>query len=314
MRQMLRPAPAIEVFNRYSRRTETEAVYGEDWLRWTYETPVGRLALAVMVKRAWFSRWYGWRMSRPGSAARVVPFVERYGIDSGEFVRPVSAFASFNEFFIRQLKPSARPVARDVTMLVFPADGRHLGFEDVGAADRFYVKGQSLDLLDLLQDRELARRFAHGTLVISRLCPVDYHRFHFPCDGLAHRPRLIDGHFFSVNPVALARNLGYLARNKRFVTVVDDTPVGTVVMCEVGATCVGTIVHTTSSGPVIKGAEKGFFQFGGSCVVTLFEPRRVVLADDLTRHSADGRELYARMGDQMGMVANDGVQQSRFHA
>lgn len=296
----------IAVYNRYSNQVEGEEVYGERWLRWVYEHPVGRVTLAAIVKRRWFSRWYGWRMSRPASAARVRPFVERYRVDAGEFLDPIETYRSFNEFFCRRLKPTARPIAPDPATVVFPADGRHLGFADLAATDRFYAKGQSFDVAALVGDAALARRFDRGTIVISRLCPVDYHRFHFPCAGSASEPRLISGHLYSVNPIALRRNLRYLAENKRMVTLMDDTAVGLVCMVEIGATCVGSIVQTAEAGPVAKGAEKGFFRFGGSCIVTLFEPRRVELALDLRRESAAGRELYAHMGDTLGKAAATG--------
>lgn len=295
------PAP-IEVFNPARDRVELERVYGERWLRWTYETTAGRLLLWAVVKRAFFSRWYGWRMSRPASAARVRPFLEAYDVDPAEFAEPVGSFASFNDFFSRRLRPPARPIDPGDETVVFPADGRHLGFPTLGAESAVYAKGQRFDLGRLLADEALARRFDGGSLVISRLCPVDYHRFHFPCRGTAGAPRAIAGDLFSVSPIALRRSLNFLLANKRALTVVRDTPCGLVVVLEIGATCVGTIVHSVGEGRVAKGDEKGFFRFGGSCVITLFEPGRVRLAADLVAQTAAGRETYARMGEVMGDV------------
>lgn len=295
------PAGApIEYCNRYTGRIESEPVYGERWLRWTYETVAGRLALACVVKRAWFSRIYGWRMRRPASVGLIRPFIARYHVDTSEFLEPVDSFGSFNAFFVRRLRPDARPVCAEADAVVFPADGRHLGFADVGAAEGIYVKGQRLDVAGLLRDHELGRRFARGVMVISRLCPLDYHRFHFPCDGRAGAPRWVPGHLLSVSPIALRRSLGALVENKRAITAIDVPGRGLVVMIEIGATCVGSIVHTQGAGVVRRGQEKGYFAFGGSCVVTLFEPGRVRLADDLLAHSLAGRELYARMGDRLG--------------
>ena len=67
----------IQFFNRYTGEVETEVVYGEQWLRFILFNPFGKIALHTVAKRAWFSRWYGWRMSRSGSAARVRPFIEQ---------------------------------------------------------------------------------------------------------------------------------------------------------------------------------------------------------------------------------------------
>jgi len=289
----------IEVINRYTGAVETEQVYGERWLRWTYESGAGRLALALVLRRAVFSRVFGWRMSRPASRAKIAPFVRDYGLDPGEFAEAPESYASFNDFFSRRLRAGARPVCGGAGEVAFPADGRHLGIDDVGAATQFYAKGQRFDLATFVGDAALAQRFAGGTMVISRLCPVDYHRFHFPVGGRAQAPVVIDGPLYSVSPIALRRRLAYLVENKRARTLVETADLGGVLVVEIGATCVGTIVHTAGAGEVARGAEKGYFRFGGSCVITLFERGRVHLADDLRAAAAAGRELYARVGDRM---------------
>jgi phosphatidylserine decarboxylase len=107
-----------------------------------------------------------------------------------------------------------------------------------------------------------------------------------------------------VSPIALRRSLDYLVANKRLVSVVDGATSGLVAMVEIGATFVGSIMHTARPGPVAKGEEKGLFRFGGSCVITVFEPGRIELAPDLLAQTKLGRELYARMGDDMGTVAD----------
>jgi phosphatidylserine decarboxylase len=76
------------------------------------------------------------------------------------------------------------------------------------------------------------------------------------------------GRLFSVNPVALRKCLSILWENKRAVTELDTEAFGTVLCVEVGATCVGTIHQTyTPNQKVGKGSEKGYFSFGGSCLV-----------------------------------------------
>jgi phosphatidylserine decarboxylase len=288
----------IEFYNRYTGRLERESIYGEAPLRFAYENPVGRGMLELLVKRGLFSRWYGWRMNQPGSRRRVAPFIANYGLNVSEFADAADSFRSFNEFFFRKLKPEARPVAAEGA--VFPADGRHLGFQNVSEIGGVFVKGQRFDIPALLGDAALAARYREGTLVLSRLCPVDYHRFHFPCAGTPGAPRLINGPLYSVSPVALRRRLAYLWENKRVVTEVVSPDLGTVLLIEIGATNVGSIAQTfTPAQPVAKGAEKGYFKFGGSSTITLFEPGKVKLAEDLIAHSAEQHELYARMGDVM---------------
>lgn len=294
----------IRFFDRERGRLETEQVYGGGWLRLAYGTPFGGLALWALVARPVFSRWYGRRMDRPASAARIAPFIRDFGLDPAEFAAPPESFHTFNEFFTRRLRPEARPVDPAPGSLVFPADGRHLGFARAAAVDAVFVKGQRFDLPRLLGDAELAARFAGGALVLSRLCPVDYHRFHFPAAGTPGGAVAVGGWLRSVSPLALRRRLGILWENRRVVTRLEGGRCGTVLMVEVGATCVGSIQQTYRPGePVAKGAEKGFFAFGGSSVVTLFEPGRVRLAADLLEWSGRRTELCARMGGVMGEVA-----------
>lgn len=294
-------AEPIRYFHRYKQSVETEQVYGGSWLRWTYSTSLGRLSLSLLVKRAIVSRYYGWRMSMRASANRILPFIVNYDLDVDEFAKKPLSFKSFNDFFYRALKPSARPIVPGEQVAVLPADGRHLAFQNVDAAAGFYAKGQQFSLEGFLGDKALAAEFAGGSLLISRLCPVDYHRFHFPVNGTPGEARLINGWLYSVSPIALRQNLSYLWQNKRMVTLVESPEFGRVAVCEIGATMVGSIFQTYVPGrPVVKGAEKGLFKFGGSCVVTIFQRGRVKFDEDLVRQSADGLEVYARMGDRLG--------------
>ncbi len=294
----------IRYFNRHTGVLETEQVYGEGFLRWSYGNPLGALALDAFVKRPLFSAWYGRRMSTPDSAARVAPFIAEYGLNPDDFADAPDSYRSFNEFFYRKLKPAARPIDGDEASVVFPADGRHLGFERASAIGGVFVKGQKFDLPALLGDSKLAARYADGSLVLSRLCPVDYHRFHFPAAGVPGETRTINGPLFSVNPIALRQRLAYLWTNKRTITELKTERFGTVICMEIGATCVGTICQTFTPGrAVMKGEEKGYFAFGGSSTLTLFEPGAVRLETDLLENSAQQTELYARIGSAMGRSA-----------
>lgn len=294
----------IRFFNRHTGTLDTEKVYGEDFLRWTYGNPLGAIALWAMVKRPCFSKWYGRAMSTRGSAGRIAPFITRYGLDPAEFADEPESFRTFNEFFYRKLNPASRPTDPDPSTVVFPADGRHLGFERASSIRNVFVKGQQFNLEKLLGNPDLTAKYQNGTLILSRLCPVDYHRFHFPVDGVPGETRLIDGPLFSVSPIALRRRLAYLWTNKRTITPLVTRQFGTVLLLEIGATCVGSIHQTFTPGiPVRKGQEKGYFAFGGSSTITLFEPGAVTLEADLAERTAELTELYAKVGSRMGHSA-----------
>lgn len=292
---MIPPVQPIQFRNRETGQIDTENVYGEGFLRWAYHHPLGQLALQSFVKRPFFSKWYGRRMNDPKTTARIAPFIADYGLDPAEFEKSPDDFTSFNDFFSRKLKPTARPLAE--SPVVLPADGRHFGFPKASAIDSVFVKGQKFDLRTLLGSDQLAARYQNGPLILSRLCPVDYHRFHFPCAGTPGGTRHFNGSLFSVSPIALRRRLAYLWENKRTLTELRSDDLGTVLCLEIGATCVGSIHQTFTSGrPVEKGAEKGYFAFGGSSTLLLFEPGSVTLADDLVTAGQEGIELYAKMG------------------
>jgi phosphatidylserine decarboxylase len=303
----------IRYWNRSKKTVETEKIYGERWLRLVYGNPLGRLVLWLAVKRALVSLYYGWRMNRRYSAAKILPFVAEYDVNADEFAKSVFAYKTFNEFFFRALKAGARPIAPGDDVAVLPADGRHLVFPNVAAADGFYVKGAKFTLAELLGEARLPReqqllstRFAGGAMVISRLAPVDYHRFHFPVSGLADEPQPIEGWLYSVHPIALRRNINYLVENRRMVTTIDSPQFGPVAMVEVGATNVGRIRQLFVPGRnVAKGEEKGLFAFGGSCVITLFAHGRIQFDTDLVEQSAAHRETYAKMGGRLGVARRD---------
>ena len=207
----------IQFYNRYTDSFETEQVYGEGFLKWAYGNPLGKIALHSFVKRPFFSKWYGRRMDQPESQSKVLPFIDDYSMDADEFADTPDSYATFNEFFYRKLRPEARPIAQ--TPIVFPADGRHLGFPNIDKIDGFFIKGQSFNLDALLDDTALSEKFRGGTLVLSRLCPVDYHRYHFPVAGKASLTKLINGPLFSVSPIELTRNLAYLWQNLSLIHI-----------------------------------------------------------------------------------------------
>ena len=219
-----------------------------------------------------------------------------------EFAKSAFDYKSFNDFFCRALKPSARPIAPGEKVAVFPADGRHLAFPDVALAGGFYVKGAIFTPPDLLG--AAGEKFAGGAMLISRLCPTDYHRFHFPVGGLVGPTTETPGWLYSVSPLALRRNLRYLLENKRQTTLIETPEFGTVAMVEIGATNVGSILQNGTTGRMVKkGDEKGLFSFGGSCVVTFFQRGRIAFDADIVAQSEGCIETYARMGDRFGRGA-----------
>lgn len=294
----------IQYIDRATGKKEVEKIYGHRALSLLYgDTLASRLFslffLPLLSRLPWFSKFYGYLQRRRASAKKVAPFISTYGIDASEFVK--TEFSSFNDFFIRKLKRECRPILEDPKKAVMPADGRYLVFPNISQTEHFYVKGQRFDLNQFLMNSAYGNRYATGSMVIARLCPTDYHRFHFPVDGISSPSKLIEGPLFSVNPMALRKKLSILWENKRMSTEIDTGLFGTILYVEVGATCVGTIHQTFQpQGEVRKGDEKGYFSFGGSCIVLLFEEGRISFDQDLIENSAKGFETKANMGQSLG--------------
>lgn len=292
----------ISYVNRYTGEIEQEKVLGEKAIRWVYGTSLGRLSLHLLIKRGIFSRLLGWLKDRPASVKDIAPFVAEYGIKMEESAKRLAEFTSFNDFFYRKLKPEARPICGS-GQIALPADARHSAWQNAAKMEGVFVKGQRFDLPALLGSADLAARYEQGGVLLSRLCPVDYHRFHFPIAGVPEPALRIAGPLASVSPYCLSQNLSWLWTNKRELTVLHSEELGDVLLLAVGATGVGSIFQTYEADQQIeKGAEQGYFAFGGSTVMCFFLPNRMRFADDLLANTAQGLETFARQGDTLGEV------------
>ncbi|MDR2200681.1 MAG: archaetidylserine decarboxylase, partial [Puniceicoccales bacterium] len=262
---------------------------------------VGKLTLNQVVRRKLFSELYGRLMRRPSSRKKIRPFVDCYKIDTKICEKKLEDFLSFDDFFSRKLQKTARPIAVHSQKIIFPCDGRHLLVRDFKKLPPFFIKGQQFNLKKLLQNDELYERFKNGVAVISRLNPTDYHRFHFPCNAVIRRIYKVGGDYLSVNPIALRNRIAILFEKKRIVSVLQSEDVEQFLRVEIGATFVGSITQTAEVGRLyFKGEEKGYFSFGGSTVMTIFKENKVDFAEDLCEQSAEGMEIFALMGDEMG--------------
>lgn len=296
----------IEYIDRLSETRHTERVYGEKALKLLYGDSlatrlIGLPLLKLLVKNPIFSAWYGYWQKQPSSVSKILPFIKKFQIDTSEFLDSIESFRSFNDFFTRRLKPEARPIAVGKDVAIIPADGRYRFYPNIDTAEGFIIKGEKFDLGALLESKELAQRYAQGTMVIARLCPTDYHRYHFPCDCVPESTRFINGWLYSVNPIALKKDIHIFTQNKRTICRLKSEHFGDVLFLEIGATNVGTIQQTYEPDqPYAKGAEKGFFSFGASSLILLFEPGRITLDADLLAIGNSELEIKCLMGQSMG--------------
>lgn len=297
---MLAPK-VVSFFNRYTGRIEEEKVPNSSFIHWLYEKKAGRCFLKTIVRHPWFSKVMGGYFNLALSRSKISRFIKDYNIHMDNFIEPENGYRSFNDFFARQLKSGKRLIDLKPNTVVFPADARHLGFQKIDDCQKFFIKGKAFNLHQLIQDEEIAQQFHEGTIVISRLCPADYHRFHFPHEGTISPSHLINGWLYSVSPLALRKSVENFHENKRWWSCLSHEQYGKTLLIEVGATCVGATRQTYQANThVRKNQEKGYFLFGGSTVITVFQKDRVRLAEDLITKTQQGYELYAHCGDFMG--------------
>lgn len=297
----------VEYIERLTCEKVAESVMGDGALRFAYETALGRTLWPVLFGSKFLSAlmgaYYDSRLSR--RAIRALAAIPGCRADEAE--RPLAAYRSFNDFFTRRLKPGARPLGEQI---VSPADGRLRLYLDAAADDPFPLKGATKSLRDVCggdlppgADEDAPARY---DIAVIRLAPVDYHRFHFPCDcAKASATQIIPGRYHSVNPIALVRYPDIYADNERHVTRYD-TVFGDMWIIEVGAFGVGTIIQTAPDAPGAKyqllhrkGDEKGYFKFGGSTVIVVTAAGKIRYDKDLVRHSSDGYEVRVFYGERI---------------
>lgn len=286
---------SLNVFDRKSGKVFQEKIFGEGGMRFLYQNAFGKVLESSFLSRAWFSRLYGRYQSSGKSAAAIPDFIQRFQIPMNEY--ELGPFRSFNDFFIRKLKPDARPIEMLAERFAAPAEGRYLVFDRVDECTPLPVKGAILNGTALLGPAPEMKAFHGGPGFIARLCPVDYHRFHFPDTGRILSRQRIRGPLHSVNPIALAIRGDLLFRNEREVTILETENFGKIAYVEVGAICVGRIVQSHNEATFKRGDEKGYFLFGASTVIVVGEPGRFQFDTDLLAQSASGMETLVRLGE-----------------
>lgn len=290
----------VRYVNRTSGEVVTETVLGDGALRFAYETLLGRTLWPVLFGSRVVSAFLGRYYDSPRSKSKIAALANLPGCEPAEAEKPWTEYPSFNTFFTRRLKTGARPLGEG---LVSPADGRLLIYPNASLDGAFPLKGARRTLRQVLAlGKDESLPFAALDIVVVRLAPVDYHRYHFPTDcTVSGSPRVIRGKYHSVNPIALLRYPDVYADNERQITRCEASW-GTFFIIEVGAFGVGTIKQTFECQTPRKGDEKGYFKFGGSTVILALPAGKVTFDADLLAYSKEGLETRVRANERIGLV------------
>ncbi|AND83290.1 phosphatidylserine decarboxylase [Clostridium tyrobutyricum] len=291
----------IKYYNRRSKKYEIEHIAGDKYLKWIYSSPIGMKLLELIVKKKVFSKLYGYFCNTGLSRRKIYTFIKDFNIDMEESIDNIYDFKSFNDFFTRKLKKSARPTDKNSNILISPGDGRVLAYSNIDLNKLIQVKGYTYKLYDLIENKNIAEKFKSGNLIILRLAPVDYHRFHFIDNGTCSISHRIKGDYYSVNPISLKKIPEVFCKNERQWSILNSENFGDVLYVEIGATCVGSIVQTyTPQHKIYKGYEKGYFKFGGSTIILFFEKDKIAIDKDIIYQTNIGYETKVIMGEKIG--------------
>ena len=288
---------AVQYVDRKTGAVITESVMGDGALKFAYETLLGRTLWPVLFGSKFVSALMGLYYDSKWSKKAIQSLVSIPGCMAAEAEKPVGDYASFNEFFTRRLKPGSRPLG---TGVVSPADGRLRLYLNASLDTPFPLKGATRTLAEVLSCQGCGHSCPQKLDVcVIRLAPVDYHRFHFPCDcTAASKLSVLPGKYHSVNPIALIKYPDVYADNERQV-MAYDTAYGKMYLVDVGAFGVGTIVQTAAEGK--KGEEKGYFKFGGSTVIMITEAGKLKFDEDLIRNSNENKETRVLCGERIAI-------------
>lgn len=268
-----------------------------DGLKFLYKSAAGRLLLKALCAPA-LSKACGRFLDSPLSHFLIKPFVKKNNIDLSEY--QTDGIKTFNQFFRRKVKDGARPFDKNSASLCAPCDGLLSAWkisDDGGTV--IPVKQSQYTVERLLQNKELADQYRGGLCLVFRLCVDNYHRYAYADGGKKSANVFIPGRLHTVRPIAL-ETLPVFVENAREYTVIQSENFGAVVQMEVGAMLVGRIVNFEQEAVVARGAEKGFFEYGGSTIILLVKKDAARVRDDIGANSAAGIETPVKMGERIG--------------
>lgn len=301
----------ISYFNRSNQSVETELVYGDGAIKFIYDNSFGRI-LAPIVASKPISQLYGCYQDWPISKSKVPPFVEKFNIDLSMYKggsitaeKKENSYKTFNEFFIREFEDNQRTFIDDKNTMPAFCEARYFGHQEISNDVEIPVKGKLLKSKDLLGGSKWSQTFEGGPLLIARLCPVDYHRYHYPLSGETLDSFQISGQYHSVNPLALTAKPEIFIVNERRASILNTEKFGKLAYIEVGAAMVGKIIQGHDEAkPHSKGDEKGYFLFGGSTVILLGEKGKWRPSEDILRNTNNGIETYLHLGDEVALLGS----------
>ena len=292
----------IKYYNRQNKVYEEENVAGKGAISLIYSNPMGNNLLPKLASKKAFTDIYGKCCDLKVSKIYIKKFIKKFNINMNECEKKIDEFSSFNDFFYRKLLTNSRPIDNNNHHFISPCDGKLLAIENIDNNSCFRIKGFNYYVGDLIQNKSISDLYKNGTCLIFRLCPTDYHRFHFVDSGICSASKFIKGNYYSVNPIALKNIDKIFTENKREYSIFKSDNFEDIIYIEVGATFVGSIIQNYDyNSKIKKGQEKGYFKFGGSTVILLLKNNILSLDEDIKTQSKLGIETSVKLGEKIGV-------------
>lgn len=267
-------------------------------LKFLYKTKLGKKLLKVLVM-PFVSKAAGRFMDSSFSLPLIKPFIKYNNVNLKEFEK--CNYKSFNEFFTRKIKTGYRHFSENSEDLCSPCDAK-LSVYKITERSHFMIKGTLYDIKSLTRSNKLAKYYKDGLLLIFRLGVEDYHRYAYIDKGKQKKNYKIPGVFHTVHPAC--DNFPVYKENTREFSILDSENFGKILMMEVGAMLVGRITNYNEEAYVVRGQEKGKFEYGGSTVILAFAEGKVTIDEEILNNSNYGYETAVKMGDIIGKKVN----------
>ena len=284
----------MQVYDRKIKKVVDEVDTNAKSVQFLYNNFFGRIILKILINPS-ISKLNGVRYSKKKSAKLVPKFVLKNQIDMSEYQD--KEYSSFNDFFTREIIKEKRPISKNNSDLISPCDSL-LTVYKISDDLTFNLKNSTYTISELLKDKELASKYNNGYLLLFRLTVRDYHHYSFIDSGTRDDYKRIDGVLHTVNPIACKKVKVY-SENSREYTVLHLDNFGDVIQIEVGALMVGKIRNNELKS-FKRGDEKGYFEFGASTIIMMFEQNKIKIDDDIMTQSANNVEVRVKYGETIG--------------
>jgi phosphatidylserine decarboxylase len=285
----------MDIYDRARAQTYKEKQYKGRLLGFLYNKSLGRILLKAATSRL-FSRAYAIYMGSKWSKKKIAPFIKQYGVIMDDYKK--GGYKSFNHFFARKILPNKRPFSKRPQDLIAIADSK-LTYYKIDGKLRLYIKGSRYSVSRLLKSQKAAEKFKGGSCLVFRLTVDDYHRYCYFDNGETLYTKKINGRLHTVSPISNGK-IPVFHENYREASILKTENFGYVAQIEVGALLVGKI-NNYNKPSFKKGAEKGFFEMGGSTIILFFTKGKIKIDSDILYYSGKGIETKVKMGMAVGV-------------